>query len=356
LKTNLRHLSAVNVRDMGVLALSLVIIFGLLLFERVNFPYGNDVVSNERLARLQGLSDLKSVPNSNSDQAILITGHRGSGVAGNIMIDGDLEETIIGNTRRGILRAVKANIDFIEIDLRAFAGGENDLVLYHDSNLGKLVLPSNLVASGAREMEDLWLSEIKDSRYRTSDLVNGEADRIVLFSEFLELASGSKQNIILDLKFSDRFNEAEVIASFEKILDQLNKHSSAYKSVTIFGDFQVLRQWIAFVRTRDRRDDFDGRAARLGYTVLAKHNQNRFDILFRPSQIFERWSQLQMPGSEAPILVLPVNFASGPMLSRADEKGVDVWVYGTEDPRDWRMLEERGVNGFILDDPAAYSK
>ena len=76
-----------------------------------------------------------------------------------------------------------------------------------------------------------------------------------------------------------------------------------------------------------------------------------------PAQILERWSQLQMPGYESPILVLPVSFASGAMLSRADERGVDdVWVYGTEDPRDWRMLEERGVGGFILDDPAAYSK
>ncbi len=353
----MRQITTVNARDMGVLALSLVIIFGLLLFERVNFPYGNQVVGNESLARLQGLADLKSIPNSKADQPILITGHRGSGVAGNIMIDGDLAETTIGNTKRGIMHAVKANIDFIEIDLRAFAGGENDLVLYHDSNLGKLDLPSNLVASGAREMEDLWLSEIKESRYRTSDSVNGEADRIVLFSEFLELVSGSEQNIILDLKFSDRLNAAEMIAAFEKLIDQLNEHSSAYESLTIFGDFQVLSQWIAFVRNRDRRDDFDGRAFRLGYTVLGKHNQNRFDILFRPSQILERWSQLQVPGYESPILVLPVSFASNAMLSRADERGVDdVWVYGTEDRRDWRHLEKKGVRGFILDDPAAYSK
>ena len=44
------------------------------------------------------------------------------------------------------------------------------------------------------------------------------------------------------------------------------------------------------------------------------------------------------------------------MLNRAEQREVDVWIYDAEDFRDWRRLEKRGVDGFILDDPKAYSR
>ena len=335
------------IRDLGVLALSIVIIVGLVLLERVNFPKGGDVFRYPLLARLQGNTRQIISCEEIIYQRAKIAGHRGSAVKGETMIDGELEITKIGNTKQGIEKAVEEGVDFIEIDLRTFAGDERDLVLYHDSNLGKLILPEKMREPVPLRIEDLKATEIKGSTYRTT-----EKDRVVFFSEFLELIAGSKQKIILDLKFSDHLDGRELTVAFDKMVDQMNQHPKAYESVIIFGDYEVLREWRSYVRTRVFSSDFAPQNFQIGYTVLAKHPRNRLDVLLRPTQVFERLEQLSTTDSE-PILVLPACFASNAMLKRANERDLEVWVYGTDEIEDLCNLNQRGVDGFILDNPKA---
>ena len=115
------------IRDLGVLALSMGIILGLVLFERVNFPNGGDF-RHPVLASLQGSARQIISREEIIYQRAKIAGHRGSAVKGQTMIDGELEDTKIGNTKQGIEKALVAGVEFIEIDLRTFAGDERDLV------------------------------------------------------------------------------------------------------------------------------------------------------------------------------------------------------------------------------------
>ena len=150
--------------------------------------------------------------------------------------------------------------------------------------------------------------------------------------------------------------QTELSEAFEKMLFQLRRHKISAERVLIFGDLKVLTEWQKFLATRTSTGNFRSSECRLGYTVLGKHFENRFDVLICPSRVFENLSQLQMPGVKKPVLVLPVSFASNAMLNRAEQREVDVWIYDAEDFRDWRRLEKRGVDGFILDDPKAYSR
>ncbi len=267
---------------------------------------------------------------------------------GQVKTQGEISETIIGNTEWGIKNAIQNKIEYIEIDLRAFKGAQNDLVLYHDSHLGKLLISSLLEDSGPQRIEDLTFDEIHDSAYRTLD---PNKNRIVFFSEFLALVAGSDQKIILDLKFANLMEGTERTDAYESLIYQLDKHRIQSTRVTIFGDYQVLAGWNAFCRNRKPEVETGRLNYQLGYTVLGKHSENRFDVLIRPSRIFEKLSELHEAEAEFPILVLPVSFASHAMLSRAAKLGADVWCYGTEVNVDWESLKNRGVDGLILDQP-----
>lgn len=341
-------------RNLAIFAFSLIAILGLVLFERFNFSYGEDEFSNATLAGLHHFY-LKNCRSAfyKCDQSLVIAGHRGSSVIGQMMDQGEISETIIGNTELGIKKAIQDKVDFIEVDLRAFKGTQKDLVLYHDSNLGKLILPSSLAGSNPQRIEALTIDEIRDSGYRTLDSKNSH---LVFLSEFLALVAESNQKIILDLKFANLLDGATRTVAFENLVWQLDKHRIHSTRVTVFGDYQVLSEWNAFCRSCNIGDGLGRLNFQLGYTVLGKYSVNRIDVLLQPSLIFEKLSKLHEPGAELPILVLPVSFASHAMLSRADKFGADVWCYGTEDGYDWDSLKKRGVDGLILDQPAGYSQ
>ena len=119
-----------------VVALSLMIILGLFLFERFYFSYGQNEFSDQTVAWLQDLylrqvlpAEPVSIQGQLCSESVAVIGHRGSVVAGQVA-DSDrmkLRNTKIGNTKLGIERALRAKIDFIEIDLRIFSGSEKDL-------------------------------------------------------------------------------------------------------------------------------------------------------------------------------------------------------------------------------------
>jgi hypothetical protein len=183
------------VRDLVVVALSLMIILGLFLFERFYFSYGQKEFSDETVAWLQDLYLIQVLPvepvsiqGQLCSESVAVIGHRGSVVDGQLA-DSDrmnLRNTKIGNTKLGIERALRAKIDFIEIDLRIFSGSEKDLVLYHDSNLGKLEDPTGLLKFEGRRIEELSYNEIDDLTYRILGTEDQDIDRSVLFfSEFV---------------------------------------------------------------------------------------------------------------------------------------------------------------------------
>ncbi|MGY8749984.1 MAG: glycerophosphodiester phosphodiesterase family protein [Pirellulales bacterium] len=157
---------------------------------------------------------------------------------------------MIGNIIFGIKQALIAKIDFIEVDLRVFSGNEQDLVLYHDSNLGKLEDTCGLLESEGRRIEELTKNEIRDLSYRTLGADCSKMDSsVVFFSEFLELISDSSQHIILDLKFASLKEGPELTDAFKEILFQLNQHEISADRLLVFSDFKVLTDLNMFLAT-----------------------------------------------------------------------------------------------------------
>ena len=107
-------------------------------------------------------------------------------VQGRLTYTGEALQSFPKNPYKEFKSAALAKIDFIEIDLRIFSGSEKDLVLYHDSNLGKLEDPSGLLKLEGRRIEELSYNEIDDLTYRILGTEDQDIDRSVLFfSEFV---------------------------------------------------------------------------------------------------------------------------------------------------------------------------
>ena len=87
--------------------------------------------------------------------------------------------------------------------------------------------------------------------------------------------------------------------------------------IILFGTYDVLQ---------DYRDS----SYLLGLTFLFRKPSNRLRTLCHHSLVVQRAESL---GCD--YLVLPIIFASQPLVDAATSKGLEVWTYGSEDKRDW---------------------
>lgn len=276
-------------------------IFAYLVFTRFHFS----TQTTWPLAQLQW--DHQTVVEFDGDPPQII-GHRGSGLSSS---GGDL---IIGNTHTAISKGIGAGVDWIEIDIRA--SSDDHLVVFHDRNINKKT-------NGTGAVAETSLADLKAVE------VNVEPpESIPTLDEIFRDFRSENVKWILDIKTRGIHDLV-----LKWVDDKIALGKLSGDQMIIFGTYDVLK-------------DYKDAGYSLGYTAIWGNAENRSRILFRQSQIIDSCRSLNCD-----YLVLPVIFASSSLIGTAKSNGIDVWVYGIDDKRDFNYLAKRGVNGFIVDHP-----
>lgn len=234
-------------------------------------------------------------------------GHRGSGIAST----GD--DLIIGNTATAIKEGVRAGVDWIEIDIRASSDGH--LVVFHDEMLDEKT-------NGKGKVSDFSLAELEALSVNVDP-----PEAILSLDDLFTKFDSDEQKWIFDIKMKGIHREV-----LKWIDDKVANGELAASQLIIFGTYDVLIDY--------KEADYSK-----GYTVIWGDLANRLRVLFLPSQIIKRGKTL-----DCDYLVLPVIFASKQFVNDA-KPNFEVWIYGTDNEGDLKILVDFGVSGFIVDRP-----
>lgn len=274
----------------------------MLVLNRFNFSY-------QRAPRVSKMQQWLGIVPTDSTQAIAelnipIIGHRGCGLSS---ADGNIA---IGNTLTAIRKGIQAGADWIEIDVRR--SRDDILVVFHDETIKQRT-------TGKGKVSELTIADLKAVDILLKDQ---DPEKIPTLDEvFIEFGVGDHK-WILDIKET---------GLRERLLPWV-KQRFANDQVILFGTYDVLKE-------------YKGEGYRLGYTVIYKDVGNRLSVLFRPSSILDHCEDL---GCD--LLVLPMIFANQYLINGANRKKISVWTYDSEDARDWRHCQLRGIRGLIVDD------
>ena len=240
----------------------------------------------------------------------IVVGHRGSGLPSTDS-DATSKSRLIGNTREAIDNAIRANVDWIEIDIRKTR--DNELVVFHDQRLDEKTNIEGTVKS--KDLKEL----------QTCDVSTDPKGKILSLKDVLGTANefqAKKRNWILDIK-------AAGIAG--DVISLLESSGIDQDQIIIFGNHDVLRS-------------YQDKGYRLGYTTLfGKHSH----MFFSMDDVYGRCESLSCD-----LLVVPTIFVTPTLVSSAKERRIDVWTYDSNDPRDLKYCMECGVQGVIVDTPA----
>ena len=297
-------------------ALILVVVMGLLIvFASNRFFY----FSNQRFSNwppIQWKYQLDSNANRSSPRII---GHRGSGIKSTDS-DPDVDNRLIGNTISAIDAAVRAKVDWIEVDIRKSKDGV--LVVFHDSNVSaKTDFDPNkpLWNNWTGEVSDLTLSQLESLNLHVP------SDRKILTLDEVfastEIPSGTIR-WIFDIKES---------GISQKVLDWLKTKNIPQTQFILFGDYEVLKK-------------YKDAGYPIGYTTL--FGKSWKSMLFNPSEMFDRCDELGRK-----LMVVPIFFVTTTLIDNASVRGIDVWCYDSNDVRDQKYASGCGVKGVIGDYP-----
>jgi len=232
-----------------------------------------------------------------------IIGHRGSGLTSTV------GSGLIGNTVEAIRTGIDAEADWIEIDIRRSQDGV--LMVFHDANV-------NWTTNGAGEFERLCQDDLQCLQVNVDPV-----ESIPTLQQVLKEFSCRDARFILDVKVKNIRDE---------LLPLVAKHFSPDR-IILFGSYDILEEYV-------------GSGYTLGYTALFSEGWNSCRFPFGYSFILQRCEKL---GCD--YLILPAVFLNQSLIDDARSKGLNVWAYGSEDPRDWRQSAQRGITGLIVDQP-----
>ena len=304
------------VRRIAMITILFLVLCGYAVTQ-LNFPYYTHASLADFQARM-GLHAAKE-----REVAVQIIGHRGAGLANVEFEESQPERKFkpIGNTRTTIKEAIKAGVHWVEIDLRRSKDGT--LVLFHDETVDDKT-------DGKGRVSELTDGQLRDL---TISVDVEPAERILTLEEFkeefLKDLIDSEIGLILDIKQAKL--KKPVLGWIERAKDE--KGLKADKLV-VFGEFEILKE-------------FAGKNLQLGYTFTWKQKWNRLLYLFREEEIINRLGEL-----DAKFLVIPVVFTSKALVETAEKKGVETWIYGSDDQRDWDRVSGFGAKGLIVDYPS----
>ncbi|MDP4624775.1 MAG: glycerophosphodiester phosphodiesterase [Akkermansiaceae bacterium] len=268
-----------------------------------------------------------------NDEAILdlssdrpqIIGHRGSGLPA--YKDGEaLEENgsplLIGNTASAIRKAIEANVDWIEIDIRA--SSDNELIVYHDETL-------NLKTNASNKDEAIKVEDLNKQALQNIQLLVKPPENILTLEDVFSEFHSDQRKWIFDIKTTGI--QEEILSWIEH---KVSSGELSDDQFILFGSYNVLLEY--------KESGYN-----LGYTVTWGNEEgltNRMHVLFTPSKIINRCETLGCH-----VLVLPTIFANQSLINTARSEGFAVWVYGSDNILDHQYFSANGVSGLIVDDP-----
>ncbi|MEM8733092.1 MAG: glycerophosphodiester phosphodiesterase [Planctomycetota bacterium] len=238
----------------------------------------------------------------------------------------------IGNSAGAIDRARAAGVKWIELDLRVSSDGE--LVVFHDESL----FPRVRDASPGDQLSEY------SSRELAAMALAVQPPQQVLFLQGV-LSQFEKQDVVLVFDIKDK-NAAGLLC--DKLTEVFSRETLDPEQIVVFGQFEELN---AFAKSRSespQKDRTQLDRIQLGYTMLASEPGSLRRVLFAPSEILARANQRQCR-----YLVLPITYASRGLIEKATGAGLQVFVYGSDDTRDYHAMHAAGVSGFITDYPEA---
>ena len=236
----------------------------------------------------------------------LIIGHRGSGQP-STNPKANSKNRLIGNTRRSIQAAIDAKVDWIEIDIRA--SKDEALVVFHDAEI-------DAKTTHTGKVEDMTLQDLKSYNIQVEP-----PEKILSLREVFAGFHTDKQHWILDIKAPGMSDD---------VIAQIEESNIPKEQVIIFGDHDVLEAY------RDK-------GYRLGYITFFSNHRS---MAVSPSAVFKRCKD-----DAYDLLVVPIVFVTPTFVASARENGVDIWSYGSDDPRDLKYCADCGVQGLIVDAP-----
>ncbi len=240
----------------------------------------------------------------------LIIGHRGVGLPSTDQ-NAKPENKFIGNTATAIQTAIDANPDWIEIDIRSTK--DQQLVVFHDPDIDEKTTHKGKIS-------ELTLRELQ-----LCEVLVAPREKILSLDEVFARFHSNQRRWILDIK-------EEGIG--KQVVEWIKKKGLSKEQVILFGGYDVLL---------DCKDS----GYTLGYTTLFKKNYR--SVLFAPSKILDRCDTLNCE-----LVVMPLTLVTPTFVTRASSKGIDVWSYDSDEPRDlYYSADTCGVKGVIVDDPAA---
>ena len=227
----------------------------------------------------------------------------------------------IGNTRASIKEAaLSEHIDWIEIDVRRTADGK--LVLFHDARLEE-----KTDLEGKVESTD-WIDLQKAKLW----VENEDDQSILLLETVLTDFSSPDLRWILDIKLDSesehRKQEAEILK--RDVVGLLKEMQVPDANVLIFGDREVL-------------EAFHESGCRCGYTALYETHKS---LVLSHSEVLQRCED-----NACDLLVVPIVFLTPSLVQSAQERGIKVWSYDSNDAWDLQYCLECGVEGLIVDRP-----
>lgn len=195
------------------------------------------------------------------------------------------------------------------------------MVAFHDENI-------EVRTSGTGNVSDLTLVQLQSVH-----LLLDPPENILSLDEVFKEFYSPNLKWILDVKVKGI--ETQLLTW---ITEKFANSELSQDRVIIFGTYDTLL-------------GYKDSGIALGYTALWSNSGNQFKILFAPSQIIQQCQTLRCKH-----LVLPVIFANASLVQAAKSSGIETWVYGTGDLRDFQYLAKNGVSGFIVDHPAVAIK
>ena len=309
---------AKRLRRFGRFALAVgILAFLLFALASNSFVY----LSHQRFPILAWLQLNHRRDTESSERKPIIVGHRGIPRAS---IDPDASAKIrtIGNTRDSIKEATESTIlDWIEIDVRRTSDGK--LVLFHDDELKYKTNTKGTIESRN------WIDDLENVKLK----VAGKDDqRILLLRSVLMEYQSSNLKWILDIKIgkesTQRAKDAEALR--DQVIALLREQQIPSEQIIIFGDRAVL-------------EAFQGSGYRQGYTALFKTHKS---LILSHSEVLQRCED-----DDCDLLVVPIVFVTPSLVRSANEKGITIWSYDSDDPRDLRYCHACGVQGLIVDKP-----
>jgi glycerophosphoryl diester phosphodiesterase len=287
-------------------------------------------ISFQRFGRLANFQLDHCSTDGIQHRQIQIIGHRGSAQKSTT------PNLVIGNTQRSITSAIKANVNWIEIDVRRTRDGK--LVLFHDDSLNKKTF--NL--EGKAESKS-W-NELQKGKLKVADI----RDQTILslentLSHFHALNPNLKW--ILDVKLDNDQGDTDKQNTVKKATESIQQEAALIKEdvVSILKSVGLPKSHIIIFGDTEVITAFQGTGFQLGYTTILKRHK---DFLVSRNRIIQFAKHEQCK-----LLVIPILFVTHSFVELANEEGVTVWSYDSDDLNDLKYCIACGVEGLIVDHP-----